>query len=111
MLLKDQKCGPCHSNEPPLSTSQALEHLKDLDGWRIVTLQGTPQLEKAFSFPTYLKGLDFARAVAEIAEEVDHHPIMEIGWREVRVKWWTHNINGLHLNDFIMAARCDDLTT
>lgn len=107
--LKNQQCEPCHNDAPPLGRDEALKHLESLDGWRMESLNGTDRLTKTYKFSQYTKGLDFAVSVGAIAEEVGHHPVMTIGWCEVVVEWWTHNINGLHLNDFIMAARCDDL--
>lgn len=107
--LKDRQCEPCHNDSAPMERNEALKQLESLNGWRIESLNGTDRLTKTYKFSQYTKGLEFATAVGSIAEEVGHHPIMTIGWCEVTVDWWTHNINGLHLNDFIMADRCDHL--
>ena len=109
MDLKQQTCEPCHSVAEPLAPEQCAEYLKELREWQMLSLDGIDRLVKTYPFDSYQGGLDFALAVGRIAEEVGHHPVMEIHWGKVCVSWWTHNIRGLHLNDFIMAARTDDL--
>ena len=62
-----------------------------------------------FNFDSYLQALDFAKAVALLAEEEDHHPKIVLEWGRVEVHWWSHKIKGLHKNDFICAAKTDQI--
>jgi len=55
--------------------------------------------------------MDFTNQVAKIANDEDHHPAILTEWGKVTVTWWTHKIRGLHLNDFIMAAKTDQLAS
>ncbi len=62
-----------------------------------------------FEFDTYMEGIDFVNAVAEIAEEADHHPVMEIGFGEVEITLTTHDLEGLTEQDFLVAKKIDSL--
>ena len=77
--------------------------LRELPGWTRVM----GSIEREFQFKTYRSGLDFARAVGEIAEEQNHHPDIWIGWRRVKITISTHAIHGLSRNDFIMGAKSE----
>jgi len=84
-------------------------HLTLLPGWQKHTVNSEDRLTRSFAFKDYRAGLNFVQAVGDAAEEANHHPLIEIAWGSVTVSWWTHSIGGLHLNDFIMAARSDAL--
>lgn len=81
--------------------------LSELPGWSIAEDGGIKKLTRVFKFKNYLSVLDFAHKVGLLAEEHGHHPILMVEWGKVTVIWWTHKINGLHNNDFIMAAKTD----
>jgi len=66
-------------------------------------------LEKTFHFPDFIQALDFVNSVGAIAENQGHHPEMTLGYGKVTVDLWTHKIEGLHDNDFNMAAKIDSL--
>ena len=66
-------------------------------------------IEKLFKFKNFAEAMIFVNKVAEIAEEQDHHPDIFIKWNEVTLTLWTHAINGLFENDFILAAKIDEL--
>jgi 4a-hydroxytetrahydrobiopterin dehydratase len=57
----------------------------------------------------FIKAMDFTNRAAQLANEEDHHPAILTEWGKVTVTWWTHKIKGLHQNDFIMAAKTDQL--
>jgi 4a-hydroxytetrahydrobiopterin dehydratase len=103
--LANKQCVPCEGGVNPLTGSQ-LEHLqRELgEGWRVVDEH---RLEKEFKFDTYREGVDFVNEVAAIAEEQNHHPAIYLGYGKVRITLWTHNIDGLSDNDFIVAARIE----
>jgi 4a-hydroxytetrahydrobiopterin dehydratase len=74
--------------------------------WHIIAEH---HLERAFDFPAYRAALDFTLRVGELAEEVDHHPEIVLSYGNVRVRLWTHKVDGLTARDFDLAARIDRL--
>jgi 4a-hydroxytetrahydrobiopterin dehydratase len=74
-----------------------------------VERDGIQRLERAFNFPDFADALVFTNAVGDLAEQEGHHPALLTEWGSVAVTWWTHKIRGLHQNDFIMAAKTDQL--
>ncbi len=68
---------------------------------------GVNQLEKLFRFPNFVSAMEFADKVGKEAEKEQHYPTIVLEWGKVTVTWWTHKIGGLHINDFIMAAKTD----
>jgi 4a-hydroxytetrahydrobiopterin dehydratase len=77
--------------------------------WAVVEREGIPRLERVFEFPDFAQALAFTNRVGEIAEDEGHHPALLTEWGRVTVTWWTHKIRGLHRNDFVMAARTDEV--
>jgi 4a-hydroxytetrahydrobiopterin dehydratase len=67
------------------------------------------RLQRAFKFKNFAEALQFTNQVGALAEEEGHHPALLTEWGKVTVTWWTHKIKGLHRNDFIMAAKTDEL--
>lgn len=109
MNLAEMQCTACRGDEPPLSDEEVEKQLQEIDGWEVDRSQSIPKLVKRFSFKDFRSALEFTKAVGEAAEETDHHPRITTEWGKVMVRWWTHKIKGLHQNDFIMAARTDNL--
>jgi 4a-hydroxytetrahydrobiopterin dehydratase len=68
-----------------------------------------PRLRRTFRFDGWLPAVDFTNRVAALADSEGHHPMIRLEWGKVVVSWWTHAIKGLHRNDFIMAAKTDQL--
>ena len=85
------------------------ERLKDLPGWRCEYVEGVPHLIREFLFPNFASALSFTNHIGIIAEEQEHHPAILTEYGRVTVSWWSHRIGALHRNDFIMAARTDEL--
>jgi 4a-hydroxytetrahydrobiopterin dehydratase len=77
--------------------------------WQVVEQAGVKRLKRVFKFDDFAQALAFTNRVGEIAEEEGHHPVLVTEWGRVTVTWWTHKIGGLHQNDFIMAAKTDQL--
>ena len=98
---------PCTRGTPPLDSSQCTELLLALPAWSVAPVQGIAHLQRTFTFSNFVKALHFANTVGALAEAANHHPLLQIEWGKVEVQWWTHVINGLHPNDFVMAARTD----
>ncbi|RUR30518.1 4a-hydroxytetrahydrobiopterin dehydratase [Vreelandella nanhaiensis] len=108
-LLADSTCKPCHKNAPSVNESERQAYLAQLPEWRIVEHDGIMKLSRSFSFRDFANALAFTQRVGEIAEQAGHHPAITTEWGKTTVMWWTHQINGLHLNDFILAARTDEV--
>lgn len=100
---------PVQKNTDGLSAHEARQIITKLPGWDIVENEDGLRLVKVYDFENYLHGMAFANKVAQAADEEDHHPAILIEWRKVTVTWWTHAVGGLHQNDFIMAAKTEQL--
>jgi 4a-hydroxytetrahydrobiopterin dehydratase len=103
------RCTACRGDEPPLSRDQIQELLQQVPEWRLESAQGVDRLERSFEFEDFAEALGFTNRVGELAEQEGHHPVIELTWGRAIVRWWTHEIGGLHTNDFIMAAKTDEL--
>lgn len=103
--LSDKHCKPCEGGVPPLPPNEAARLLRELDGWE---LQGNA-IHKTFEFKDYFKTMAFVNAVAWIAHRENHHPDMGVHYNKCRVEYSTHAVGGLSENDFICAARVDEL--
>ena len=110
MNLKESKCEACTIDAPLVSNSEAKVFLSELDDWTIVDNEGIDQLEKSFKFSSYAESVNFTNKVADLAEKEDHHPKIVLEYGNVKVSWWSHKIKGLHKNDFICAAKTDQLS-
>jgi 4a-hydroxytetrahydrobiopterin dehydratase len=75
----------------------------------VVTRDGVRRLEREFRFRNFSAALDFTNQIGGLAEEEDHHPALLTEWGRVTAAWWTHRVGGLHRNDFIMAAKTDEI--
>ncbi|MEM0966786.1 MAG: 4a-hydroxytetrahydrobiopterin dehydratase [Verrucomicrobiota bacterium] len=107
--LKEKKCEACRADAPPATDEERVRFLKEIPSWKIEVVDGVDRLTRVFSFPDFAGALTFTNQVAEIAEEAGHHPLLITEWGRCTVSWWSHEMGGLHLNDFILAARTDAL--
>ncbi|HXZ03536.1 MAG TPA: 4a-hydroxytetrahydrobiopterin dehydratase [Ktedonobacteraceae bacterium] len=107
--LTQMKCVACRKGEPTVTDEEIGEFRPQVPDWSIVEVEGVKQLEKEFRFDNFVHALDFTNKIGAIAEEEGHHPALLTEWGKVTVSWWTHKIRGLHRNDFIMAARSDQV--
>jgi 4a-hydroxytetrahydrobiopterin dehydratase len=107
--LASLHCEQVTANTSRLTDLEVNRLLADLAGWKVQQKDGELQLEKIFDFKDFDQAAAFTSQVAGIAAEENHHPAILTEWGKVTVNWWTHKIKGLHLNDFIMAAKTDDL--
>ncbi len=83
--------------------------MEQLPHWSVVEVHGVERLERVYTFGNFTQALDFTVRVGRMADEQDHHPALLTEWGKVTVSWWTHKIGGLHRNDFVCAARSDQL--
>jgi 4a-hydroxytetrahydrobiopterin dehydratase len=107
--LSQMKCEACQRGAPTVTEDEGAELLLQIPAWNIFARGGIDQLERVFTFPDFAAALNFTNRVGAIAEAEGHHPAILTEWGKVTVTWWTHKIGGLHRNDFIMAARTDEL--
>jgi 4a-hydroxytetrahydrobiopterin dehydratase len=107
--LAQQKCIPCSGNTPRLSADEIGEFQPQVPNWDIVEVEGIPRLVRLYKFPDFQTALTFTNRVGDIAETEGHHPALLTEWGKVTVSWWTHDIGGLHQNDFVMAAKTDQI--
>ncbi len=106
--LVQKKCGPCEGGVPAVSGEDARRQVERLSGWRL-THDGK-RIRKDWVMKNFLAGLDFFAAVAKLAEEEQHHPDLHLeSYRKLWIEIWTHAIGGLSENDFILAAKIDQL--
>jgi 4a-hydroxytetrahydrobiopterin dehydratase len=107
--LVQLKCTACRGDEPPLTDEKVTELMPYVPRWNLVEQDKVKRIERTFKFRDFAQALAFTNEVGRIAEEEGHHPVIELTWGRVTVTWWTHKIKGLHQNDFIMAAKTDEL--
>ena len=110
-MLATEKCEACRADSPRVTDAEAQQLLRELSDWRIVEQDGVQRLQRVFQFKDFVSALAFTNEVGRIAEDAQHHPLIITEWGRVTVQWWTHAIGGLHRNDFILAARTDQLLT
>ncbi len=106
--LTSRKCEACDANAPRATPEQVAELKAAIPDWNITEVDSVARLERVFSFPNFARALAFTDAVGALAEEEGHHPRLVTEWGRTTVSWWTHKIKGLHVNDFIMAAKTDN---
>ena len=105
--LASMTCKPCRGGVPPLDHAEIDRYLDDLGGeWSVVD---DHHLEKEYRFENFREALAFVNRVGELAEEVGHHPDIELRWGRVKLTIFTHKIDGLHESDFVFAAKADRL--
>jgi len=105
--LADKKCVPCQGGVPPIEGEEIDDHLGQLDArWEVVDGH---HLETEVEFGSHEDAVDFVARVADLAEEANHHPEVCLTHWTVTVRVWTFDIDGLFDNDFILAARIDNI--
>ena len=107
--LSRMKCVACRGGEPTLTEAQISEFQPQVPDWQVKEVGGMKRLERVFKFKNFAEAIAFTDKIGAAAEENDHHPLIITEWGRVTVQWWTHKIGGLHQNDFIMAAKTDEL--
>jgi 4a-hydroxytetrahydrobiopterin dehydratase len=109
--LLNKKCAPCEGGVLPFDISQIHKYQKKVDGWDILkNKKKIFYLYKKYDFKNFLESQIFINKVGEISENEGHHPDILFGWGYAEIKITTHAIEGLSENDFILAAKIDQLT-
>ncbi len=105
--LAAKTCTPCQGGIPPLGLDEARRYLADVPGWQL--LDEGRKIQRSYKFANFKEALDFVDRVGALAEAEGHHPDITFGWGYAAILLYTHKIKGLHENDFIMAAKIDQL--
>ena len=107
MSLTQKKCGPCEGGVPPLTKDPIALFLSQLkQKWAVVD---NKKIRREFKFEDFAEAMKFVNKVAALAEEEGHHPDLHIHWNKVLIELWTHEIGGLAENDFIVAAKIEEI--
>jgi 4a-hydroxytetrahydrobiopterin dehydratase len=106
--LLERHCTPCEKGTPPLDRTQVERLLESLHADWTLSADGK-EISRIYTFKNYYQTMAFVNAVAWIAHSEDHHPDLEVSYKQCRVRYSTHMIGGLSDNDFICAARADAL--
>jgi len=109
--LRSMSCAPPRTGGPPLNKSDIETYLTQTPDWNVFESDGINRMTRQFKFNNFVTALEFTNRVGELAEQEDHHPAILTEWGRVTVTWWTYAVNGLHLNDFISAAKTDQIFT
>jgi len=101
------KCVPCQGGIPPLNNEEINRFKKLVNSeWEV---ENSKKIIREFNFPNYKEGVIFTNKVAELAEEEGHHPYIHINFKTIKVILFTHKIDGLHENDFLIASKIDKM--
>ena len=108
--LSQKKCKPCEGGISALDISEIHKYQKKIDGWEVKSNEKKIHfLEKEFKFKNFLNSQKFVNEVSKISENEGHHPDILFGWGYAKIKITTHAIEGLSENDFILAAKIDQV--
>ena len=100
-------CVACQPDAEPASAAELADFLAKNPNWALTYRDNVKRIERSYNFKNFQDALTFTNAVGEVAEQEGHHPSIQTEWGKVIVIWWSHKIADLHLNDLILAARCD----
>ena len=106
-ILSTLKCKPCSGSTPKIKHEEIIENLSKIDNWK--TNDQKELIFKKFTFNNFKKTIKFVNQISEIAEIEGHHPDISFGWGYCLVMIHTHAINGLSINDFILASKIDEV--
>jgi 4a-hydroxytetrahydrobiopterin dehydratase len=106
MNLKEQNCVIFKKGTPAMNSEEINQYSAQLpSGWSVID---NHKLQKEFLFKSYKEEMAFVQRVGEMAEEQNHHPDMYVGYNRVTIEFSTHDVGGLSVNDFIMAAKIEN---
>ena len=108
--LTQMTCVACRRDAPAVTDAEIAELHPQILEWELLEEGGIKRLRRVFAFDDFAQALAFTGEVGALAEAEGHHPALLTEWGRTTVTWWTHKIRGLHRNDFIMAAKTDELS-
>lgn len=108
--LFQKHCVACDGETPPFTVAEISKFKSQISNeWNVIDDHGIKKLRRYFKFKNFKQAIEFINKVGEIAEAQGHHPEIQFGWGHATITWWTHAIGGLFSNDFIMAAKTDEI--
>lgn len=107
--LSERKCKPCEGGVKPLNREQIEKMLQEVSGWKLEETSGVDTLYRSFTFKNYYQTIAFVNVIAWMAHQENHHPDLEVSYNHCKVRYNTHAIQGLSENDFICAAKVNNL--
>ena len=107
--LQNKSCEACTVGAPFATISEIDQLSIQIPEWKVVEVLEIKRLTRTYVFGDFSAAIEFTNKVGAIAEQENHHPAILTEWGKTTVSWWTHKIGGLHVNDFIMAAKTDTL--
>jgi 4a-hydroxytetrahydrobiopterin dehydratase len=107
IALAEKSCTPCRGGVPPLDRAQAEDFRQQAPGWALV--DDATRIERTYRFKNFAEAFGFIEQAGALAEAEFHHPDFSFGWGYATVSLTTKKIKGLHENDFIMAAKLDQI--
>ena len=106
--LSSKKCQPCEGGVSSLTKEKALSYLKELPGWTLN--ESAKEISRLYVMKNFLAAVALIQRIAEIAEAENHHPDIHLtGYRNLKIVLSTHSIGGLSENDFVVAAKIEEL--
>ena len=108
--LAQRHCVRCEPGTPPLSSHEVGHLLEQLDGWMVEDADGHMRLTKQYKFKGFMPAVELVNRIAKIAEAEGHHPDLLVSYGSLTIHLFTHAAGGLTENDFILAAKIDQLT-
>lgn len=107
MNIASKHCAPCDSLTEPFNVAQTAEYLKQIPDWQLA--DDGKSISRRFKFKDFAESLAFVNKVGQIAETENHHPDIALGWGYTKISSMTHVIHGLSENDFILAAKINQI--
>jgi 4a-hydroxytetrahydrobiopterin dehydratase len=107
--LTSKTCEVCRIGAPLVTQAEIDEFMPQLPDWELIEIEGVKRLRKTFRFDNFKDALAFTNKVGALCEQEGHHATILTEWGKVTVTWWSRKIKGLHVNDFVMAAKTDSL--
>jgi 4a-hydroxytetrahydrobiopterin dehydratase len=107
--LSQRHCVPCEGGTPPLGAEDIAALLPRVPAWTMQQGGQGDELTRTVKTKDFLSAVDLVDRMTPIAESEGHHPDLEVGWGRVAIHLTTHAANGLTPNDFILAAKFDQL--
>ncbi|XP_031393580.1 pterin-4-alpha-carbinolamine dehydratase 2, mitochondrial isoform X2 [Punica granatum] len=109
--LATKKCVPCNAKDMrPMTEESANALISKVEGWKLLNEGDILKLSRSWKVKSFTKGLELFQLVANVAEAEGHHPDLHlVGWNNVTIEIWTHAVGGLTENDFVLAAKINEL--
>lgn len=108
MTLAEKQCVPCEGGTSPLTAEEVANLKVQVPNWAVA--DDVKSISRTFNFKNFVEAMHFGNQITSIAEAEGHHPDLHVSWGKVKVDLTTHAIGGLSENDFILAAKIDQVS-